>query len=152
MPNGFSITSRRQPVGLVGEAGLRDRLGGVGEHARREREVEDRGTVEPVCNDRSDSTEMSPPWNSMRSMNWSKYFLSTSPPCSVDRGAQVLVELIGRPLLARVADDLQVFEPFAVLEREQRGEQQAGGEVAGCAEHDERRTSHGCSVRATMPP
>ena len=57
----------------------------------------------------------------------------------VDRGAQVLVELVGRPLLARVADDPQIFESLAVFEREQRGEQQPGGEVARCAEHDERR-------------
>ena len=46
---------------------------------------------------------------------------------------------------------LQVFESFAPFERQQRGEQQARGEVAGGAEHDECRTSHGCSVRATMP-
>ena len=68
------------------------------------------------------------------------------------RRVQLLVELIVRPLLAGVADDLQVFESFPPFEREQRGEQQARGEVAGGAEHDECRTSHGCSVRATMPP
>ena len=35
-------------VGLVGEPGLRDGLGRVGEHAGRQREVEDRGAVEHV--------------------------------------------------------------------------------------------------------
>ncbi len=127
-------------VGLVGETGLRDRLRGIGEDAGRQREVEDRGTVERRLQTRAaTATEMSPPWNSMRSMNLSKYFLSTSHAVHVDRGAQVLVELIGRPFLARVADDLQILEPLAVLEREQRREQQPGREIARCAEHHERR-------------
>ena len=80
----------------------------------------------------------------MRSMKRSKYFLSTSTPLHVDRGAQVLVELLGRPLLARVADDLQVLEPLAVLEGEQRGEQEPGREIARGTQHDQRRlTAHG---------
>ena len=57
----------------------------------------------------------------------------------VDRGAEVLVELVGRPLLARVTDDLEVFEPLAVLELEQRGKQEPGGQVARRTEHNERR-------------
>ena len=36
------------PIGLVGQARLRDRLGAAGEHARREREIEDRRAVEHV--------------------------------------------------------------------------------------------------------
>ena len=43
----------------------------------------------------------------------------------------------------------QVLEPLAVLERQQRREQQPGGEVARCAEHDERRlVAHASSVQA----
>ena len=78
-------------VGLVGEAGLGDRLGRVGEHTRRQREVEDRGTVDDASATlRNDSTEMSPPWKSMRSMNRSKYFLSTSATCVGHRRASAL--------------------------------------------------------------
>ena len=75
----------------------------------------------------------------MRSMNLSKYFCVVVGAVQVDRGAQVLVELLVGPVLAGVSDDPQILEPLAVLERQQRGEQQAGGEVAGCTEHDERR-------------
>ena len=67
------------------------------------------------------------------------------------RRAQVLVELVVGPLLAGVPDDAQIFEPFAPFERQQCREQEARGEIAGGAEHDERRTSHARSVRATMP-
>ena len=127
-------------VGLVGETGLRDLLRGVGEHARRQREVEDRGTVELRRSAlRSDSIEMSPPWNSMRSMNRSKYFWSTSTPFMSIAARRfswnwsVVHSWRAYPMI------LQILEPLAVLEREQRREQQPSGEISGCAEHDERR-------------
>ena len=49
------------------------------------------------------------------------------------------MELLVGPLLPRVADDAQVLEPFAVLERQQRGEQQPCREVARCAQHHQRQ-------------
>ena len=126
-------------VRLVGETGLRDRLGRVGEHAGRQREVEDRGTVEHDVQaaQRLDRDVAAVELDAVDELV--EVLLVDVDAVHVDRGAQVLVELVGRPLLARVADDLQVLEPLAVLEREQRGEQQPRGEVARRTEHDERR-------------
>ena len=88
----------------------------------------------------------------MRSMNLVEILLVDVRAGHVDRGAQVLVELVGRPLLARVPDDPQVLESLAVLEREQRGKQQAGREIAGRAEHDECRLRCSRSASATATP
>ena len=129
-------------VGLVGEAGLGDRLGRVGEHAGRQREVEDRGTVEHAVQ-RAQRLDRDVAAVELDAVDEPvEVLLVDVGAVHVDRGAQVLVELVGRPLLARVADDAEVLEPLAVLERQQRREQQPGREVARRAEHDERRTSH----------
>ena len=88
----------------------------------------------------------------MRSTNLSKYLLVHVADVAVHRGAQVLVELLGRPLLARIPDDAEILEPFTPFEGQQRREQEPRRKVAGCAEDDERRTSHPESVRATMRP
>ena len=63
----------------------------------------------------------------------------------VDRGAQVLVELIVGPVLARVPDDAQVLEALAVLERQQRRETAAG--PRGRRTHRARRAWVGLVMR-----
>ena len=125
-------------VRLVGEPGLGDGLGRVGEHARRQREVEDRGTVEHVlehaqrCDRQVAAVELDAFDEPVEVLG---VVLGAG---KVERGAQVLVELIVGPVLARVTDDPQILEPFAVLERQQRGEQQPGREVSRRTEDDER--------------
>ncbi len=89
------------------------------------------------------ATERSPPWNSMRSMNLSRYLSSYSRAGEVDRGAQVLVELIGRPVLARVSDDPEIL-------RAGRGARATATPGTGVGRRDRpmrraRRASVGCS-------
>ena len=126
-------------VDLVGEAGLGDRFRRIGEDAGREREVEDRRTLQyrgqPA--QRLDRQVATVEVDAIDELV--EGLLINVGRAHVDRGAQVLVELIRRPFLARVADDPQVLEPLAILERAQGREQQARGEVTRCAEHHERR-------------
>ena len=128
------------PVGLVGEPGLRDRLGRVREHAGRKREVEDRGPVEHAVQaaQRLDRDVAAVKVDAVDEPVDVLRIDILVDRVHVDRRAQVLVELLGGPLLTGVTDDLEVLETVAVLQREQRREQKPGREVARSAEHDER--------------
>ena len=125
------------PIGLVGQARLRDRLGGAGEHARREREIEDRRAVEHVT-ELPHGLDRDVAAVEVDTVDESVHVLLVDTVAAyVHRRAQVLVELVRRPVLPRVADDAQVREPFPKLERQQRREEQAPRQVARCADHDE---------------
>ena len=139
-------------VGLVREAGLEDGLGRVREHTWRQREVEDRGTVDDGVQ-RAQGLDGDVAAVEVDAFDEALEVLLVDVGDVVGHGRrQLFVELLVRPLLARVSDDAQIREALTSLERQQRGEQQAGREVTGCAEDDECRTSHAASVRATMPP
>ncbi len=126
-------------LGLVREPGFGDRLRRVGEHARWEREVEDRGPVQRR-RERAHRLDRDVAAMELDPVDEAIEILLVDVDVGVGHlnvGPQVLVEFVRRPVLPRVPDDLQVLEALSVLEPQQRREQQARREIAGCADHDE---------------